>query len=296
MNAVEPQEFESLSPVFRGKLGLKLIKLVMHIFAADRFNRVYDQSSHLTGAPFMTSFLKGIGVEYVIGNAERLDSLSEGAFITISNHPYGGLDGTITMELMITLRPDYKFMVNKILTYVKTMKENFIWVTPETDHSAGITSSSIGGIRETLKHLRTGHPVGFFPSGAVSDFRLKDFRIRDREWKKSILSLIYAAKVPIVPIRFFDRNSAFFYFLGLIDYRIRSIRILHELFNKKKQRPRMAIGKIITVDEQKQFPDVESFGAFLRKSVYEMPLPACFTPRSQLNIKGKNLQTADQSC
>jgi putative hemolysin len=295
MNAVEPQEFESLSPVFKGKTGLWLAKLVMRILAADQFNRVYDQASHLTGAPFMTGFLKGIGVEYQIGNAERLDSLPQGAFITISNHPYGGLDGTITMELMITLRSDYKFMVNKLLTYVKPMKENFIWVTPETDHSTGVTSSSLGGIRETLKHLRTGHPVGFFPSGAVSDFRLKDFRIRDREWKKSIIGLIHAAKVPIVPIRFFDRNSAFFYFLGLLDYRIRSVRILHELFNKRKQHPRVAIGKIIGVEEQKQFPDLESFGAFLRNEVYEMPLPEFFTPRSRLIIHKENLQTQNQT-
>ncbi len=282
MNAVNPQDFESLSPVFRGKRGQRLAKLVMRITAADKFNRVYHQSSHLTGSAFMCDFLRGIGVEYGVAHAERLQSLSSGAFITVSNHPYGGLDGTITMDLLMAMRPDYKFMVNQLLSYVKAVKENFIWVSPATNNSSGIKAANLSAMRETLKHLRGGHPVGFFPSGAVSDFRLRDFQISDREWQKSIINLIYSAKVPVVPIRFFDRNSAFFYFLGLIDWRIRSLRILHELFNKRKHQPRLAIGKIISVSELEQFTDASSFGTFLRKAVYEMPVPELFTPRSAL--------------
>jgi len=225
-------------------------------------------------------------VHYVIGNAERLQQLPEGALITISNHPYGGLDGIIMIDLMAHIRPDYKFMVNKVIAMVKTMEENFISVLPTTNKK-NPALANINGIRETLAHIRDGHPMGFFPSGAVSDFSLKNFRIRDREWQQSILSLIKSVKVPILPVRFFDNNSVLFYFLGMINWRIRSIRLPHEVFNKASQKPRIGIGNIISAQTQEQFTDIKSFGTFLRKAVYEMPMPDSFVPRTVLNFTEK---------
>lgn len=42
-----------------------------------------------------------------------------------SNHPYGGLDGIILVDLMAGIRHDYKLMVNNILSLLKTKKKNF---------------------------------------------------------------------------------------------------------------------------------------------------------------------------
>jgi putative hemolysin len=126
--------------------------------------------------------------------------------------------------------------------------------------------------------------MGFFPSGAVSDFSLKDMCVRDRKWQNSILHLIQSAKVPVLPIRFFDKNSAFFYFLGLINWRIRSLRLPSELFNKRQKKTRIGIGKIITVEQQEKYQDIELFGSFLRKAVYEMPLPANFMPGNMIRF------------
>ena len=266
---------ESLSPLFRGKTGHQFGRFIMRLFAIDKVNALYERSSDLTGVDFADSLLKDLCVKYQIGNAERLQQLPEGAFITVSNHPYGGIDGIMLIDLMAGIRSDYKVMVNRLLSFVRTMDENFISVTPRGNKKE-FDFSNINGIRETLTHLEEGHPVGFFPSGAVSDFSLKDLRVRDREWQISIIKLIQLAKVPIVPIRFFDMNSPLFYFLGLINWRIRLIRMPYELFNKWKQQPRIGIGKIITVEEQEQFKDNRSFGAFLRKTVYDMPKPTSF--------------------
>ncbi len=287
MGIINAKDFEAVSPFFKTKNGQRFAEFIMRICAFDKVNRLYDHSSHYTGAEFAARLLNELGVNYVIGNAERLKLLPEGSFITVSNHPYGGLDGIITIDLMAGIRSDYKFMVNRILSLVKTMKENFISVTPIGNKKTGITAASINGIRETLTHLQNGHPVGFFPSGAVSDFSLKDFRIRDRKWQASILHLIHSVKVPIVPIRFFDTNSSFFYFLGVINWRIRLLRMPSELFNKREQISRIGIGNIISVQEQEHFTDGISLGNYLRKAVYEMPEPTSFIPRSILNLPGK---------
>ncbi|MCE5345425.1 MAG: 1-acyl-sn-glycerol-3-phosphate acyltransferase [Bacteroidales bacterium] len=287
MKIINVKDFEAVSPFFKTERGHRVAEFIMRICAIDKVNRLYDNSSDYNGAEFAARLLNDLGVNYIIGNAERLKQLNEGAFITVSNHPYGGLDGIILIDLMAGIRPDYKLMVNRLLALVRAMAENFISVVPTTDKKNDVSVININGIRETLTWLKNGHPVGFFPSGAVSDFSLKDLRIRDRNWQRSILHLIHSVKVPVVPIRFFDANSPFFYFLGLINWRIRSLRMPSELFNKRKQKPRIGIGNIISVQEQEQFADPESLGAFLRKAVYEMPLPASFTPRTILTFPEK---------
>lgn len=274
---------QSLSPIFRGKWGTKFAKWSMKVCAIDKINWVYGQSCHLKGAAFANSLLKDVGVDYRIGNSERLRSLPEGAFITVSNHPYGGIDGVMLIDMMAAIRPDYKFMVNQFLSLIKTMEDNFISVRPKTGDKQDPTES-INGIRRTLQNLKDGHPVGFFPAGAVSMFRFDRLRVRDREWQETIIRLIQMAKVPVLPIRFFDQNSLFFYFLGVIDWRIRSLRMPSEVFNKFDQYPRVGIGEWITTDEIAACKDSKSLGKRLRDAIYKMPLPDSFIPRNKLDL------------
>lgn len=288
MKVIEAKDFEVLCPLFKGERGHRLAEFIMHLLAIDRVNRVYDNSDACTGAEFTSRLLNDLGVKYVVGNAERLKLLPEGPFITVSNHPYGGLDGIISIDLIASIRADYKFMVNKMISLVKTLEDNLISVTPAGNKKDGLTGTSIRGIREILEHLHNGHPAGFFPSGAVSDFSLRGLCIRDRQWQQGILHLIRSVKVPILPMRFFDRNSSFFYFLGLINWRIRALRLPYEVFNKRDRELRIGIGNLISVEEQKQFTDIAALGSFLRKSVYEMPVPDSYIARKMLNL-GMNM-------
>jgi len=282
MEVIGPKDFESFSGFFRGRRGRSRAEFVMRLLAIDKVNRVYDHSFDYRGAEFTSRLLDDVGVQYLVGNPENIRSLPDGAFITVSNHPYGGLDGIMSIDIFASIRPDYKFMVNRMLSMIRTLDDNFISVVPTGNKKTGVSAASLRGVRETISHLQDGHPAGFFPSGAVSDFSLRDMRIRDRKWQESILHVIHSAKVPIVPVRFFDRNSDLFYFLGLINWRIRSLRLPSEVFNKKGQHPRIAIGKIISPDEQEKYDSPRELGIFLRRTVYEMPLPVNFVPRNMV--------------
>lgn len=286
MKVIDIKDFEAVSRLFRGEWGHRLAEFIMHLVAFDKVNRVYEHSEAYSGSEFTSRLLNDVGVSYVVGNAHRLRTLPDGAFITVSNHPYGGLDGIMSIDLFSGIRPDYKFMVNKLLAMIKTMSGNFIPVIPTGNKKNGIKAASIRGVRDTLEHLRGGHPVGFFPSGAVSDLSLRDFTVRDRKWQESILHVIRAARVPILPIRFFDKNSFFFYFLGLINWRVRLLRLPTEVFNKNGQEPRIGIGELIPVMEQQRFPDTASLGSFIRKVVYGMPLPDSF-------VHGKDIRAGN---
>jgi putative hemolysin len=284
MGVVDAKDCEQLSPFFKGKTGHAIANFLLRITSVEKINKLYDGLINYSGPDFAFHILEKLGVDYYVGNAERLKLLPEGPFITISNHPYGGLDGVMIIDLIGHVRSDFKVMVNNLLSLIKTLNVSFIPVTPKFDDSSNVSGTNLYGIRYTLEHLKNGHPAGFFPAGAVSNFYLKDFRVKDRPWQTSVLRLIRSARVPVLPVRFFDGNSPFFYFLGLISWKIRVVKLPSEVFNKKRQKQRIGIGNIISVEEQKKYTDIQSFGEFLRNSVYEMPLPATFIPRSKLSF------------
>jgi putative hemolysin len=117
----------------------------------------------------------------------------------------------------------------------------------------------------------------------VADIKPREhWALREREWQNAAVRLIKKARVPVIPIRFFDRNTLFYYGLELIDYRVRFIRLFHELFNKRGTFPRVGIGQVISVEEQDRFPDLKAYRDYLRASVDGMAEPTTYIKRSEL--------------
>jgi putative hemolysin len=208
-----------------------------------------------------------------------------GAFITISNHPYGVLDGIITVDMLGSRRSDLKVMVNQILSRIEPLADNFVAVTPTGTAKRSATAATLSGIRTSLAHLHEGHPMSFFPSGAVSDLHPWRGEISDREWQEGLIRLIQRAKVPVIPIHFEGRNSLFYYLLGLVDWRVGLLRLPREIFNKRKGHHRVVIGEVITPDQIAACATIGELTAKLRKAVYDMPNPTHFTPASKLHAK-----------
>ena len=268
MALITMEDIEGISPVFKGKFGNRLARLAMRITGVNQLSERYERHEDLSGQKFVTAFLKDLNLSYEVQGMEHLQpEILNGPFITISNHPYGGLDGLILIDLFGRFREDYKVMANKFLLMVKTINNNFISVVPKTDASNGVSQESIDGVKKAIRHIKEGHPLGLFPSGAVSDFSFRDCCVRDREWQPSATELIRRLKVPVVPVRFFDRNSNWFYFLGLISWRLRTLRLPREVLNKRCKTVKLGIGEIISVEKQISVPETD-FAAMLRSSVY----------------------------
>lgn len=270
------EQIEQMVPVFKGKVGNAAAAALRKVLSIKTLSDIYDTIEDHKGADFAGALLEKLGLNYLLGGSSRLQNLPDGPFITISNHPYGGLDGVILIDLIGHLRSGFKVMVTEFLSLVESLRPSLIVVNPKNNLNKGITAKNIQGVREVLERLHDGEPVGFFPSGAVSDLSLREMKIRDREWQEAVLRLIQKAKVPIIPVRFFDHNSLWFYNLGLIDWRVRLLQLPHELVNKKFRRIRIGVGETISVEEQHKHQDIKDFGALLRSSVYDMPLPEDF--------------------
>lgn len=267
MALITIKDIEGISPVFKGKFGNGLARLTMRITGVDKLAERYGRHEDLSGPEFVSAFLKDLNFNYEVQGLEHLQPVLNGPFITISNHPYGGLDGLILIDLFGHLREDYMVMANKFLSMVKTISDSFISVVPKTNATNGISQESVDGIRKTIEHIKEGHPLGLFPSGAVSDFSFRDFCVRDREWQQSAAGLIRYLKVPVVPVRFFNRNSNWFYFLGLVNWRLRTLRLPREVLNKIGKTVKLGIGEVISVEEQMCVSEAD-FASMLRSSVY----------------------------
>ena len=244
--------------------------LLTRLLSVDKVNDLYDRNSKCIGPAFARAVLRDLDINYEALNLEMLDSLPAGPFITISNHPFGHIDGIILIDLFGHLSCDYKVMVNRMLGRIKPLQDNFICVTPVGEERTVPTKESLHGVKEALKHVRCGHPLGLFPAGAVSDLSIKDRCVRDREWQEPVIRLIKKLNVPILPVTFIDGNSVFYYTLGLLDWRIRLLRLPSEVFNKRGKTIRISFGNIISPEEQDEFDDMDDFRKFLRNKVYEL--------------------------
>ena len=119
-------DIRKMVPFFDGKP--KLVKWLFHLFDMDDANWIHGHNCHTPGVPFCTGVLKDLNATITYDNGEVLDNLPEGAFITVTNHPFGAVDGVMMIHIIGTHRPDYKFMVNMMLSKIGGMMPNFITV------------------------------------------------------------------------------------------------------------------------------------------------------------------------
>ncbi|MDR0541985.1 MAG: lysophospholipid acyltransferase family protein [Dysgonamonadaceae bacterium] len=261
---IDKQLLERISPVFANSL---LRKCVVKIGGLDKVNRVYDSAKHLSGTDIEDAMIDGLGIMRRVHNIEVLRQFDGQPFITVSNHPYGHIDGILLIGEVAKVRPDYKVMVNWMLGQIDIMQDHFIGVNPYS--SDQVNRSSVGGVKESLRHLKENHPLGFFPAGSVS--KNAGFnKVKDRRWQAGVIKLIQKAQVPIIPAFISGKNSWFFNFLDHFHWTIRNIRLCHELDTKKGQTIHLVFGEPILPEKQKEFADTGAFGEFLKEQTYAL--------------------------
>lgn len=262
-------DLQELWPFFKTKFGTFLGKRIIKWFCVEKVNKVHRNSLHLRGAAFTGGILRDplINLKYKTHNEAVLEHLPQGAFIAVSNHPIGSLDGIILIDIFAARRPDFKVMVNGFLNRIWAMGDNFIPVTPDSNKQGG-NPQNINGVRLSLAHLKEGHPIGFFPAGAISFNNKETKQVRDLPWTHSVIRLIRKANVPVYPVYFDFLNSKFFYRLGQIDWRIRTLRIPAEAFNKRGKTVDVYIGNPIPAATIQTMPDDNTLATFLYDKTY----------------------------
>lgn len=249
----------------------KLVNWLLHFLQVDEVNAVHGRWYKTPGPEFVQHMVEDdFKLKLRVDNREVLDQMPNGSFITVSNHPFGALDG-ITLIYLVTRRfRDYKVMVNMILNKISAMRPNFIAVDAWSSNDPEMKKVSMLGIREAIRQVKEGKPLGFFPAGAMSKVDIHG-HLEDRPWQKSVLQIIQKAKVPVIPIYFHGSNSWWFNFLGHVCWPARSLRLPAEVFRKRGKEIHISIGQPITAEEQSAHGgSPEELGKFLRERTYAL--------------------------
>ncbi len=267
MNLVDSEEFKKAAKL-NTVGGDSLSKLLMYVLKVNAINKVYSKVADKKGLEFINGVIDELEVKFEVSPEDLKRIPKTGSFITVSNHPFGGVDGILLIRTLGEIRPDYKVLANFILSKIKPMEEFFFPVNPFESRKED--KSSLSGLKLALNHLKDGNCLGVFPAGEVSTYQSGLLNIADRKWQPSMVRLIKNAKVPVVPIYFEGTNSKLFHLLGLIHPMLRTIKLPSELLNKRHKVIRIRIGNPIGVDEQEEFTDLNQYSRFLRAKTYAL--------------------------
>lgn len=274
-NEIRPEvltydDIRGMVPFFDGRRGL--VEGLMHLLKIDEVNAVHSRWCSTPGVAFAHALVHDeFKFKLRVDNIETLAGFKDGPFITVSNHPFGSYDGFTLVDIVGTFRPDFKVMVNLVLNQIRALRPVFIAVDPMKSDDPEKKKVTMQGIREAMRHVREGHPLGFFPAGAVSklDRRL---RLVDRPWQPSIIRLIQQLAVPVIPIYFHPNSSWPFKILGVVDWRLRTLDLPRELFKHRGAELHVSVGNPISVEQQKKYATVEDLGRYLRDETYALSL------------------------
>ena len=271
-----------------GFLGTFIGWVLLKMLRISRLNEIYDKHKDKEDVAFLNAILDEVKIQFEIPEEDLKRIPKEGAFISVSNHPLGGIDGILLLKLLAEKRPDYKIVANFLLHRIEPLKPYVMPVNPFEERKDA--KSSVTGIKNSLLHLKNGYPLGIFPAGEVSTY--KDGKlIVDKPWEEGAIKLIYKAKVPIIPIYFHAKNSRFFYFLSKISDTLRTAKLPSEVLSQKSRVIKVRIGKVISIKDQEEYENIDDFHSFLRKKTYMLANP--FEVNTPL-IKTPNLKIPKQ--
>lgn len=264
---VSKEEIQGWIPSLDNWSGGLIIKWGMALFGLNKVNATYDRCKMYEGVEFCEHVLEDIGITVAVENVEVLDRLKDKPFVTVANHPYGHLDALGIISVVGRVRPDYKVTANFILSLIDTMSANFIRVNPYEKNNSIAGAKSV---RHCLEHTDGGGALGFFPAGAVSMPKLtwKGFEVEDGQWKISTVRTIRKIGAPVVPVWVDGHNSWVYNLLGLMGWRVRTIRLPHELFNKRGKTVRIRLGEPIMPEEFAGITSGKELAGFFKDRTY----------------------------
>jgi len=154
------------------------------------------------GLDFARAAIKEFDVTVTIRGGENLPA--EGRFIFAANHPLGGFDGIIMMDVLSRYYTDYKFLSNDLLMNITNLHPLFL---PINKHG----KQAVEAAEKLDMTFRSPIHIVTFPSGYVSRF-IKG-QVMDLEWKKNFITKAQRYQRDVIPVHFSGRNSNFFYSL-----------------------------------------------------------------------------------
>ncbi|MFA6335470.1 MAG: 1-acyl-sn-glycerol-3-phosphate acyltransferase [Bacteroidales bacterium] len=243
-----------------------VIRLMEKLIHQNEINFILENFGHLEGVDFASAALKHLKVCYQVHGLEKINKNRR--YIIASNHPLGGLDGIILMEIFgNAFNNEIKFVVNDLLMYIEPLRPIFVPVNKYGRQSVEIATQ----IHDVYN---SNYQILNFPAGLCS--RMIGGKIQDLEWKKSFLNQAIKYERDIIPVFFEGKNSGFFYrFANLrkalgIKFNFELILLPHEMFRQKRGKFEIFVGDPIPFEKFSHEGNAATWTDFVRGKVYSL--------------------------
>jgi putative hemolysin len=247
--------------------GQFLLEPFLKTRAFNRAYEAYETSLEKAAAENIFDFvLQQLGLSYraELRDLERIPQ--SGPVFVVANHPYGGLDGLVLGSLLLRIRPDTKFLANRLLGRIAGMEEHCIFVDPFGGRAAA--RSNVAAMKAAMKWLSEGHLLATFPAGEVSHLTLRRMRVADPAWASNLAPLVRKSRASVVPVFFAGRNPAFFQLAGLIHPRLRTLLLPRELLKPRRGSLEVRVGRSISAKHLDRFESNRGLMDYLRLRTY----------------------------
>lgn len=176
-----------------------------------------------------------------------------GGAVIVANHPFGGADAISLIALGLRKRSDFLILANEVAAAAPGVGRWFLPLSILGDREAARKNALT--LRAALDHLRGGGLLAVFPAGEVSTWQPSLGRIADAVWSPHVAALARKAKVPVLPLRFFGENPAWFHFAGKIHPLIRTALLPRVLLAMRGKAVHCRTGTIIQASDMEAIED-----------------------------------------
>lgn len=237
------------------------------IICQDKLNEMLRVNHGKRNASFCRGVIDYLGVTYSVKNASNLPLNPRAIFVC--NHPLGGLDGMILIDMLkrrYGMEP--RFIVNDLLMAIKPLSGVFL---PINKHGKQSRKSS-SDIEEALA---SEAPIIIFPAGLVSRKR-DNGQIADLEWHKMFVNKAVTTQRNVIPLHFSGHNSKFFYnFAKLrtrlgIPFNIEMVRLPAEVFRCEGSNFTVSVGKAIEWQSLSGGRNADKEALSIREAAYRL--------------------------
>ncbi len=215
---------------------------------------------------FLRFTLEVLGIDYQITQGTLSEVPASGPTIVVANHPLGCVEGVILAELLLMLRSDVKILANQYLKTVPELDQLFIGV--DVFEGKNAHQANLLALREANRHLKQQGLLLLFPAGEVSKMvDSKTKKLEDKEWSRSVASLVNKHQATTVPVFIKGQNSRRFYLAGKVHPLLRTLMLGRELLNKQAQCIELFIGDAIKYKEISKLDELKMVN-YLRLNTY----------------------------
>lgn len=139
----------------RGGILPWLARPLEYLLGLNRCRDIYRRVRHLDQPGlFMEKALADLGIDATCAAADKEKIPAKGACVVVSNHPFGGIDGIILAQLLLSVRPDVKILANSLLDRMPQLRK----LTFSVDPFGGTVAAraNLGPLRQAMRWVENG--------------------------------------------------------------------------------------------------------------------------------------------